>query len=167
MNTNELSELAHALVKDESANLEQGYSLRFSVEPDDLNPLDDMGEGTWSGRVEEVAFGRTQPAERPEGFNGRARKIQNGFYWWQPPESLPDCDLDKVQGAIENLLNYGYCAVIVELLHATEAHGAPMLVETSAVGGVEPFRSDDDMADIVTDLLAELLADRSNLRRKG
>lgn len=147
-------------------DLPDGRWLTMAVEPDDIDPLDDMGEGTWTGPV--VAVERSSwsihPEPRPDGFDGRARKLHvhdRGDYWWQVPADVPDDAIPTMARNIADLLGYGYLTVGVRLRETvTDSRGGAHTVTVSmaSMGGIEPFPDADYLADVAADLIAEVLA---------
>ena len=146
-------------------DLPDGRWLTMAVEPDDIDPLDDMGEGTWTGPV--VAVERSSwsihPEPRPDGFDGRARKLHVhdlGDYWWQVPDDIPAEHVDEFGRSICDLLEYGYSVVVVKLReNVTDSRGEAHTVTVSmaSMGGIEPFPDADYLADVAADLIAEVL----------
>lgn len=146
-------------------DLPDGRWLTMAVEPDDIDPLDDMGEGTWTGPV--VAVERSSwsiyPEPRPDGFNGRARKLHvhdRGDYWWQVPDDIPAGSVVEFGRSICDLLAYGYSCVVVKLHErVTDSTGGThaVVVDRAALGGIEPFPSDEYLAVVAGDLVAEVL----------
>lgn len=147
-------------------DLPDGRWLTMAVEPDDIDPMDDMGEGTWTGPV--VAVERSSwsihPEPRPDGFDGRARKLHvhdRGDYWWQVPDDIPAEHVDEFGRSICDLLAYGYSYVVVKLHErVTDSTGGTHAVEVdwAALGGIEPFPDDAYLRDVAGDLIAEVLA---------
>lgn len=146
-------------------DLPDGRWLTMAVEPDDIDPLDDMGEGTWTGPV--VAVERSSwsihPEPRPGGFDGRARKLHvhdRGDYWWQVPDDIPAESVVEFGRSICDLLAYGYSYVVVKLHErVTDSTGGTHAVEVdwAALGGIEPFPDDAYLRDVAGDLIAEVL----------
>lgn len=146
-------------------DLPDGRWLTMEVEPDDIDPLDDMGEGTWAGPV--VAVERSSwsihPEPRPDGFDGRARKLSchdRGDYWWQVPDDVPADKIDAFGQSIRDLLEYGYSYVVVKLHEeVADSIGGTHEVEVNraGLGGIEPFPDDAYLTEVAADLVAEVL----------
>lgn len=150
-----------------SLTLPNGQKLVMVIDHDEWsNPMDDMGEGTWAGRVE---FGNRDPYtghdRRPDGMDGRARKLRVGHggdpVWWQVPADVPDDAIPTMARNIEDLLEYGYSVVVVKLRETvTDSRGEAHTVTVSmaSMGGIEPFPDADYLAYVAADLVAEVLA---------
>lgn len=149
-----------------SLALADGRTLVMVVDHDEWsNPMDDMGEGTWTGRVEFGTRSRTTGYDqRPDGMDGRARKLQTRDgdpIWWQVPADVPDDAIPTMARNIEDLLEYGYLMVVVKLRETvTDSRGEAHTVTVSmaSMGGIEPFPDADYLAYVAADLVAEVLA---------
>lgn len=147
-----------------SLTLADGRTLVMVVDRDDANPMDDMGEGFWTGRVE---FGTRNPYtgydQRPDGMDGRARKLQThggDSIWWQVPADVPDGSVPAMARNIADLLEYGYLEVGVKLRETvTDSIGGThtVTVREAWLGGIEPFLDRWYLADVAADLIAEVL----------
>ena len=144
--------------------LEDGRTLRLKVEPDDDSSImDEQGEGVWCGRLAWVNRDRWtgHDAPRPDGFDGRARKLQRNSgdpIWWQPPEDLDADNIVAMSKTLLDLLEYGYCGVIVELCDGEDAYHRPIVVKTASLWGIEPFPDKDYLAEVVRELVEEVLS---------
>lgn len=148
-----------------SVPLPDGQSLRLSIEPDETDPLEDMGEGFWTGPVAWVERDRWtgRDAPRPDGFDGRARKLQVGngdAVWWQVPDDVPAESVGPMGDAIRDILEYGYSGYVLELRETvTDSTGGAhvVTVDTASLWGIEPFPDDSYLAEVVADLIREIL----------
>ena len=148
-----------------SLALADGRTLVMVVVIDDANPMDDMDEGTWTGRVEFGTRDRTTGYDvRPDGMDGRARKLQtrgDDPIWWQVPADVPDDAIPAMARNIVDLLECGYIAVGVKLREAvTDSIGGAhtVTVREAWMGGIEPFPDPEYLAYVAADLIAEVLA---------
>ena len=148
------------------ANLPDGRHLTLSLEVDEWSdPLDDMGDGTWTGRVEFGIRDRwTGRDRRPDGMDGRARKLRVGRggdpVWWQVPADVPDESIPAMGAAISDLLEYGYLTATVHLWETvTDSRGKPHTVEvaSASLGGIEPFPDHTYLHEIASELVGEVL----------
>lgn len=144
--------------------------LRLIVEHDpDADVFDD---GDHFGALAYVRTNRCtgQDEPRPDGFDGRARKINygnnDGTVWWQPPADVTDPDdLESIRSWLWDRLTYGYLVVGLELCDAeTDAAGQHYVHAQHWIGGVDEFYSDlvRDLADeiwhdVTTNLGAEIV----------
>ena len=148
-----------------SLALADGRTLVMVMDYDDANPMDDMGEGFWTGRVEFGIRSRTTGYDhRPDGMDGRARKLQTRDgdpIWWQVPDDVPADAIPTMARNIADLLEYGYLAVGVKLRETvTDSSGGAhtVTVREAWLGGIEPFPDTEYLADMAADLIAEVLA---------
>jgi hypothetical protein len=152
-------EQAYELALDGTLDIGDGMTLRFREEPDEYHSIDD-DEGL--GKV--ACIGRHDyQRQRPDGFDGMAEKIstQRDTFWWQPPDDLRKGWVTyehkkKLRQAVQDILNYGYQVFVVELCKGTDAYGRPIVIEHNALGGIEPFMSDDDKGETVRDIVYEM-----------
>ncbi len=129
------------------------YILRLRISGDEFMTIDDF----------EDFYGRVTPqnkrdSRRPEGFNGRARKITNpsGTYWWQPPADVADDQLAELKRSVAQLIEYGFISVTLELIQGQDGYGRPIVREHVSTFGVEWDASPSDIARIACDLFEEL-----------
>ena len=135
-----------------------GQLFRVTTDADEWMDLRDAGD--WYGRAEFFEY-RDGRKERPEGFDGGARKIdlRYGFLWWQPPtDALADPELlESLRRGLRDLADFGYKVVTVETLDAeTDYYGRSIVRNGASLGGIEPF---DEIGPMVRDLIAELEID--------
>lgn len=140
---------------------EHGITLRLCVTPDQDHSIDN--DGDWFGKVAWCDHTRDLSgySRRPEGFNGRARKLwtQHDAYWWQPPDDVTDENLDTLQSTLVDLMNYGWNGYIVEVLRGEDAYHRPIVIGTAGLWGVECFAEPSYIRSFVPDLIHEALAD--------
>lgn len=121
-------------------------------------------DGDWYGSLAWVEPSRETIHARPrlDGFDGAAEKIhtRDGAIWWQPPEDARrDPALRKaLRGPLVDLIEYGYCGFIVELLEGEDAYHRPIVRESASLWGVEAFPTDEYRAEIVGELIDEVMA---------
>ena len=150
-------EQALALANDETVKLSNGMTLRFRRTPDHdttLNEFDCYGKTEW------VPAG---DRSRPAGFDGMAEKIwsYNDWCWWQPPADLRSGwhnyeHKNSLRTTVRNIVSFGFDIYWLELCHGTNAYGDPIVVEYTVMGGNEPLQSDDDVADTLIDMAADI-----------
>ena len=158
MNVTDLSDLTD---DGDTYELPDGRTLRLRFEPDDINPFDDnpdfYGLIAWTERHRDYVG----DAQRPEGFNGAARKLWAGGdrFWWQPPKDVIEQGPDAVESMasqVKELAEYGYCCLILEVLYGEDAYHRPIVVAATSLGGIEPFPDNDYVREVVQEQLAEL-----------
>lgn len=137
-----------------------GKVYRCSVGPDEYASV--MDDGDWYGALAPITDRWYHfPPTRPDGFDGRARKIhtRDGDYWWQPPADVTDEHLSAMRENLTELLEWGYSTVALELLDGTDAYGSPIVVQVASLGAVDLTGNEpaDVLGDVLGDLLAELL----------
>lgn len=142
-----------------------GQSLRLRIESDDISPFE---ETDTYGRIAGLQFDRFYrhgERPRPDGFNGNAEKLyvpnNGGTYWWQPPADGPKRGTDEFKGLrkrVLELLEYGYCAYVLELLEGENAYHEPIVRKFANLGEIEPFPTVEYRAEIVRNLWTEIQA---------
>lgn len=140
---------------DEVVDLPDGRSLRLRCEQDDYSVLDD----DWYGKIAPEKYRWGTREYRPEGFNGRARKIRtrSDTFWWQPPDDVTDDQLNNLLNTLVDILEYGYSVLTLELLAPErDIYGYRPVLAAASLGGMEPFPDDDHVRDVVADLACEL-----------
>lgn len=137
--------------------LDDGRVIRFRVEQDSSDVMDMWTDDAY-GKIAPVETHRYSDYEapRPDGFNGRARKIslRDESYWWQPPADVPDEQIAKWYQTARQLLEEGFYSFGVEL---RDEDGS--VIDDEWMGGVEPSALgwDADAHDYRRDLLGDLL----------
>lgn len=140
------------------------WTLRLTVAPDEYaNPMDDMAEGEWYGRVEWAEwapFYRGERYVRPEWADGGAELLRPHFtepMWWRPADDVvKDQGLrDRMRRSLLELLEYGYSVVTVEAFRHRDIYGKGCVEAVASLGGIEPG---DDGAGVIGDVVAEVLA---------
>lgn len=147
-----------------------GRTLRLRIEQDecqvsDLWPDDCYGAVAYA---ENSPSGyRDYPRDRPEGFDGNAEKLHVGrgydAWWWQPPADIRrGTDTFTMQRRlVSDLLEYGFYSVGIELLDGTDAYRRPIVANAAWLGGIEPNPSASYLAEVISDLVAELEIDNA------
>lgn len=150
----------------EIVELADGRALRLLIQPDHdttINDYDCYGRVAWVGRGH-----GGYPPNRPDGFNGRARKLwtSSDAFWWQPPADVADADLVDMSYHVRDLMEYGFHVYIVELLgEETDYYGRrPVLDVLGALGGVDTT-DPSYVQEIVGDIVSEGLEDADELVR--
>ena len=141
--------------------------LRLKIEPDqDTQPFqeyDCWGRIDYDGRPNDYGH-----PSRPEGFDGNAERLwldQNGGpVWWQPPTGdyevkRSDPQWESFRRHVIDLASYGMCGVIVELCDGEDAYHRPIVVKTASLWGIEVMYDRDYLAEVVRELVEEVLAD--------
>ena len=140
-------------------------TLRLKIEPDqDSNPFQEWecwGKIDYDGRPNDYGH-RT----RPDRFDGNAERLwldQNGgSVWWQPPTGdyevkRTDPQWETFRRHVIELASYGMVGLVVELLDGEDAYGRPIVVGTASLWGIEPFPDREYVAEVVGELVAEVL----------
>lgn len=143
----------------EIVELPDGRALRLLVEVDQdttINDYDVYGRVAWV----EHDRGTRYPRNRPAGFDGRARKLwtRSDAFWWQPPADVTDVDdLAAMTHHVQDLMEYGFKVIVVELLAADrDAYSRRIVVDVlGAIGGV-----DTDDPSYVQELVGEIVGER-------
>lgn len=157
-----LDEVLETLTAGRTVDLGGGELLRVVVAPDcDWHVADDAD---WYGALEPVTANTWQARNyyggcdtRPDGFDGRARKVgRDRSWWWQPGEWFTDDTIEHFAHRLTELLEYGADLVTIEWCRGTDAYGAPVVAAWSALGGVTDTGDADVMRDVLTDLLADV-----------
>lgn len=151
--------LAEAVYGSDATVEADGQTYRARIVPDADHSIFD--DGDWFGRLQWVGTDRDtgRPAPRPDGFDGRARKLQSGRgdpIWWQPPADVADDDLGTLGRTILDLLEFGYVGVIVERLDGTDAYGQPIVSAVASLWGIGGLDDEAEVAEVIGDLLTEL-----------
>jgi hypothetical protein len=156
-----------------SVVLPNGGTVRVKAEPDYDTRIDDF---ECYGKLAPVEASRyDNDAPRPFGFDGSAVKIKaDGYhttidYWWQPDfeawglsraewHSDPERRRREVEAVVE-LLRWGFAVLVVEYVDRCDCCGCSAVRAFEAVGGVEPHASAADVADLLGDMLRQVLPD--------
>lgn len=120
--------------------LGNGLVLRLIVDPDEHASI--LDEEDWCGKLEPISGSNwfDYPPTRPNGFDGRARKLRVGpsgdGWWWQPPADLADEHLTETARSITDLMEGGYYVITAEWLLAS-SDTAEIDLGGASIGGVE------------------------------
>lgn len=153
----------------EIVELPDGRALRLLIECDEdttINDYDCYGRVAWVGRDRYTGL----PSNRPDDFDGRARKLwtRSDAFWWQPPADVADADLLAMSRHVADLMEYGFHVYVVELLGEeddADFYGRrPVLDVLGALGGVDTTDS-AYVQEIVGGIVAEGLEDAEDLVR--
>jgi hypothetical protein len=160
MNPETLAEAIAELTSDgDTFELPDGRTLRLTFEPDYDTSLEDFED--CYGRVGEPKRSYTGEDQRPESFDGNAEKISysQGRIWWQPPTDVKRDDpaFSDLRQSVCDALDYGFHAVVVELLDGEDCYGRPIVRGSAALGGIEPLGQPD--TDLLSDMIEEAMAD--------
>jgi len=146
--------------------LEDGRQLRLKVVPDEDTSIFDepfWGEFQWVRGDSDYAPARSR---RPDEFDGNAEiiaKDHGSCLWWQPPRG--DYALSHGRGtpefaefrqSVKDLLEYGFCGVMLELLDGVDAYQRPIVVEVESTWGIDSLNNGEYLAEIVKELAGEL-----------
>jgi len=148
----------------DTVELDDGCTLRLSVEPDDIDPF---REWECYGRVAPVERDRYgDQAERPDGYNGNAEILSygHGSVWWQPSPDGPKRgtpEFKRERSHVRDLLEYGMCGLVLELCNGTDAYGRPVVVRTASLWAIEPFPEHEYVTTILRDLWSEIETEES------
>lgn len=152
----ELTEIAENLISDEKISLPDGTVLTLEVNDDYGFSTNDFAD--CYGMVEWCH--NTPGTERPQGFDGAARKIwvRHDCYWWQPPQDVvnnPEALLATRRSVID-LLEFGLQVVTVTHEKKCECCGMSKAAGVASLGGVEWYADQDYRMSVVADLVHEL-----------
>lgn len=157
-------EQLHDLVGSGEIELDNGDVLRFTELPDEDTRV---GDFDCYGKVEHI-WRRTYRPERPDGFDGMAEKIHTGRdeFWWQPPDDLRSGwhsyeHRNHLRNLVRDILSYGFVVYRVELCRGRDAYGQAIVVDYATIGGIEPFQTDDDKVGFLSDLVCDIVDDKS------
>lgn len=156
------------------------WTLRLTIQPDDWSqPIEDMAEGEWYGRVEYAKWAdyATRYATngdgteysytiweghytRPDWADGGAELLRPHFtepMWWRPADDVVrDRELrDRMRRSLLELLEWGYSVVTVEAFRHRDIYGRGCVEAVASIGGVEPG---DDGPGVIGDAVQEVLA---------
>jgi hypothetical protein len=134
--------------------LADGRSLRLRIEVDQDTEINDSD---CYGKVEWIQRGHHRDP-RPEGFDGRARKLWGASdpFWWQPWEGATDAEIAEFVPRIQELAEYGFKLVGLELretLLDSRKFEHTIVVDVAWIGGVDAF-----YPELIGELVAELRA---------
>lgn len=133
------------------------FRFTFYEEPDEFY---DIRDDDWYGKIERAEshpyrFGCN--AQRPEGFDGRARLLKTRYdaVWWQPADDMDDVMIDSAREFLMNILEYGYFVHSVEVERKCDCCDKWSTVGSSCRGGNEPFRGvgSYDMSELLWEAL--------------
>ena len=141
-----------------------GATYRAKIGPDEYRNIMDGDDGDWFGALAWAETDqRTGHHTRPDGFDGGAVKLRVGrsydAVWWQPPADIAKDPghVATMRATIMALIEYGYSVVTVERLAGTDAYGRGIVVAVESMGGVEAMASTDYLADVIGELLHEVV----------
>ena len=148
--------------------LDDARTLRLKIEPEyEIHPMDMWSDDCY-GKVAPVEWSRWERKQmpRPDGFDGRARKLygstQGECYWWQPPADVGDERLPELQSLVHDILTMGFYSIGIELIEGHDAYRRDIVREAVWLGGVEPLQNDESSkgyyAEIIREQVEELLA---------
>lgn len=158
------NEQLNKLAMFDTIELDNGYFMRLLEMPDhhtEINDFDCYGKVSWCAR--NPYTGHYSP--RPEGFDGMAEIVRtyNGEgAWWQPPADLRDTWNEdtplrnKLRTTVREILDYGFRALVLELLKGRDAYGNHIVVAYSNTNGIEPLMDRADVASVVSDMVYDL-----------
>lgn len=157
------------LVDKETLALDDGNTLRVRIEVTDIdavteiNGVDCYGRVAWADDSHPDTW-RGEPAPRPSGFTGAARKLHpRGYHidspvWWQPHETTikqgPEA-IEETAKRMTALLATGFTYVRLELLGATDAYGRPFVEKFASLGGIDSLDG-GYLSEVLDDLLGEM-----------
>lgn len=149
--------------------LADGNTLALCIETDyDTSVRDYDTYGAFSEYS--YNYDRDDGKDRPAEMNGNAEKLQvdyDAFVWWQPPEDGPKRGSEEFRTfreMVKEIAENGYVGLVVELRDGEDAAGRPHALKIAQLWGIEniyaTFNGDKpDAAEVVADLVAEVLAD--------
>lgn len=140
-----------------------GMTFRATWEIDyDMSIFDD---GDWYGALAWVKTERWggRDENRPDGFDGAARKLQTRGgdpVWWQPPADVPADKLNDMASTILDILEYGYRGIVVERCEGVDHYGRPIVVDATSLWGLAGCDSEGH-AFIIADMIHEVYPDET------
>lgn len=99
---------------------------------------------------------------RPAGFTGNAEKLhygQRAYYpiWWEPPKDIKRSDptFSKFRQIVQDLLDFGYKGVILEVLEGKDAYRRDIVTKSASLWGIDSLEN-GYLLEVVAELAAEL-----------
>ena len=147
----------------DTLELPDGVTVTLIVRPDEyqsgmdyINGMDCMGKVAWvDDRRNRYS---DNPAPRPDGFTGAARKITTGYgdsYWWEPYREGHTVYWDREQqDAVRDLLMYGPYEIALKFRKRCECCGTVNTIHEQWLGGID---SAEYAAECVAELFDEAL----------
>ncbi|HWC37358.1 MAG TPA: hypothetical protein VG476_02460 [Acidimicrobiales bacterium] len=150
-----MPDLAELRGNGDTIDLDDGRTLRLRFERDDLDPFREFEESygqvthETSTRVNDFGY-----HVRPDGFGGRSRKVTvlGDTYWWNPPDDMPDDQIEQGKQTVRDLIEFGLCGVILEVIDPKD-----YLTDSESLWALEPSPDGDYLLDIVGDLWGEIV----------
>jgi hypothetical protein len=149
----------------DTVQLAGGRMLRLKILPDEnysINEYDSDGKVSDAHRYADGNLDNGG-AQRPDGFDGGAVKIevgQDSWAWWQPCKDAvyptPE-DFEKDKRRVSNLCQYGFVGVRLEVCEGEDAYHRPIVRQEASVWGEEWDCMENSYGqEIIGDLAAEL-----------
>ena len=144
----------------DTLELDETRALRLKIEVDqDSDVTSDEFYGAFGEPRRDINTGREI---RPAGFTGNAEKLhygQRAYYpiWWEPPKDVKrsDPNFSKFRQIVQDLLDFGYKCVTLELLEGKDAYGRPIVTRTASLWGIDSL-DNGYLAEVVRELIDEL-----------
>lgn len=143
-----------------------GRQIRLKIEPDTdttINHFDCYGK---TSKI--FDYYRERYSHRPDDMNGNAEKLQIGsgdWIWWQPPDPKETgapkrgtAEFAKMRQQVSDLLEFGFCGVILEVLDGRDAYHLPIVTDTASLWAIDSLEH-GYLTVLISDLIGELNID--------
>lgn len=150
----------YGLYDDGDTAVVDGHTIRLRFEPDmdvSINDYDCYGRVDYGTRDPYSGDFRAPADFDPE--RTERLTILNDLVWWERPEdfdALPADSQSDFRWHVSHLVSFGFTVVVLERLDGTDYYGRPVVVDATALGGVDSTER-DNIAFIVEDLVPEVL----------
>lgn len=158
INKNITSVICHG--ESETFDLDGTYEVRVTAEYDSDYSINDYDS---DGKVSEYSYSYGDRTPRPQGFTGRARKIEtdrSSWVWWEPYEELTEAQIVAEMPRIRDLVESGFTLLHVELLsQVADQFGGlhTVTVDDTWMGGNAWGYSDTEYQnEVIGDMLEEI-----------
>jgi hypothetical protein len=160
-------ELAISASFSNDIELSDGVTLRYRLENDDhtsFHDFDCYGKVSYT-RPHPYRYGAVNNC--PDDFDGTAEllNINGSPVWWQPP-LFDKADRrrwhtdERLRNAMRqtamDILNFGFYVLVLEVTHGANAYGEFIVTDYATIGGIEPFPTDEYLAELIYELAQDL-----------
>ena len=150
----------YGLYDDGDTAVVDGHTIRLRFEPDhddDINNYDCYGRVDYG--IKDPHSGDNRPPADFDPERTDRLTILNDVVWWEQPEdfvNLPAHVQSEFRWHVSHLVSFGFTVVVLERLDGTDYYGRPIVVDATALGGVDSTER-ENIAFIVEDLVPEVL----------